>query len=199
MWGSRGLEWMESPSYQLSLFIIQGLPGDSVVKNLLDHVGDVGSIPGWGRFLGEGNGHPLQDSCLHRTHGQKSLGRLQPKRSQRVRWWPMTTQNDNDIYNPTISSPEWQVLGRRWMRWSLFLTLLRAQSLSLISLCSLIKAMVLVPSPRKLFLLRALKHMKLIIPHLNEKGGEPQTCSHQIYLSTLKISCMHVWRQKPNL
>ena len=27
-------------------------------------VGDVGSIPGWGRFPGEGNGNPLQYSCL---------------------------------------------------------------------------------------------------------------------------------------
>ena len=26
--------------------------------------GDAGSIPGLGRFLGEGNGNPLQYSCL---------------------------------------------------------------------------------------------------------------------------------------
>ena len=26
--------------------------------------GDLGSIPGWGRSPGEGNGNPLQDSCL---------------------------------------------------------------------------------------------------------------------------------------
>jgi len=28
------------------------------------HTGDVGSIPGSGRSLGEGNGNPLQYSCL---------------------------------------------------------------------------------------------------------------------------------------
>ena len=28
------------------------------------HVGDLGSIPGPGRFSGEGNGSPLQYSCL---------------------------------------------------------------------------------------------------------------------------------------
>lgn len=33
--------------------------------------------------------------------------------------------------------------------------------------------MVLVPHPQKLLLLKAFKHMKLIILHLNEKGGEP--------------------------
>ena len=38
-----------------------------VVKNLPVNAGDlrdVGSIPGWGRFPGEGNSNPLQYSCL---------------------------------------------------------------------------------------------------------------------------------------
>ena len=37
---------------------------DSVVKNLLDNAGDVGSIPGSGRSPGEGKSNPLQYSCL---------------------------------------------------------------------------------------------------------------------------------------
>ena len=39
-------------------------PGGSVVKNLLANAGDMGSIPGWGRFPGEENGNPLQYACL---------------------------------------------------------------------------------------------------------------------------------------
>jgi len=39
-------------------------PGASVVKDLPDNAGDVGSIPGLGRSPGEGNGNPLQNSCL---------------------------------------------------------------------------------------------------------------------------------------
>ena len=35
-------------------------PGDSVVKNLLTNAGDMGSVPGLGRSLGEGNGKPPQ-------------------------------------------------------------------------------------------------------------------------------------------
>ena len=38
-----------------------------VVKKLSANAGDprdVDLIPGWGRFLGEGNGNPLQYSCL---------------------------------------------------------------------------------------------------------------------------------------
>ena len=38
--------------------------GGSVVKNLPANAEDVGSIPGLGRSPGEGNGHPLQYSCL---------------------------------------------------------------------------------------------------------------------------------------
>ena len=34
------------------------------VKCLAYNAGDVGSIPGLGRFSGEGNGNPLQYSCL---------------------------------------------------------------------------------------------------------------------------------------
>ena len=39
-------------------------PGGSVVKNLTANAGDLGSIPGSGRSPGEGNGKPLQYSCL---------------------------------------------------------------------------------------------------------------------------------------
>ena len=35
-----------------------------MVKNLPVNSGDEGSIPGSGRFLGEGNGNPLWYSCL---------------------------------------------------------------------------------------------------------------------------------------
>ena len=41
-----------------------GFPGDSVVKNPLANAGDAGSIPGSGKFPREGNGNPLQYSCL---------------------------------------------------------------------------------------------------------------------------------------
>ena len=41
-----------------------GFPGGSVVKNMPVKAGDAGSIPGSGRYPGEGNGNPLQYSCL---------------------------------------------------------------------------------------------------------------------------------------
>ena len=39
-------------------------PGDSEVKVSTSNVGDLGLIPGLGRSPGEGNGNPLQYSCL---------------------------------------------------------------------------------------------------------------------------------------
>ena len=46
------------------LCILLGFPGSAVVKNLPANVGDLGSIPRSGRSPGEGNGNPLQYSCL---------------------------------------------------------------------------------------------------------------------------------------
>ena len=42
----------------------RGFPGDSEIKASACNVGDPGSIPGSGRFPGEGNSNPLQYSCL---------------------------------------------------------------------------------------------------------------------------------------
>ena len=42
----------------------KGSLGDSVVKNLTANAGDMGLIPGLGKFPGERNGDPLQYSCL---------------------------------------------------------------------------------------------------------------------------------------
>ena len=43
---------------------VLGFPGGSVVKNPPANAGDMGSIPGSGRSPAEGNGNPLQYSCL---------------------------------------------------------------------------------------------------------------------------------------
>ena len=43
---------------------ISGFPPSSVGKESACNAGDLGSIPGSGRSPGEGNGNPLQFSCL---------------------------------------------------------------------------------------------------------------------------------------
>ena len=44
--------------------LMMGFLGGSVVKNLPANAGDMGSISGLGISPGEGNGNPLQYSCL---------------------------------------------------------------------------------------------------------------------------------------
>ena len=56
---------------QINLF--WGFPGGSDGKESTCSAGDLGSIPGLGRSLGQGNGNPLQYSCLKNPQGQRSL------------------------------------------------------------------------------------------------------------------------------
>ena len=56
-------------------FTVSYFPGGSDGKASVYDVGDQGSIPGSGRSPGEGNGNPLQYSCL----GNPTEGGA---------WWP---------------------------------------------------------------------------------------------------------------
>ena len=47
-----------------ALCVCLAFPGGSDGKACVYNVGDLGSIPGSGRFPGEGNGNPFQYSCL---------------------------------------------------------------------------------------------------------------------------------------
>ena len=55
-----------------------GFPCDSAGKEYARNVGDLGSIPGLGRFPGEENGSSLQYSCLEESHGPRSLSGYSP-------------------------------------------------------------------------------------------------------------------------
>ena len=59
----------------------EGCPGGSVVKTLPANVGDLGSVPGWGRSPGEGNGNPHQYLAWE-TPWIGELGGLQSMGSQ---------------------------------------------------------------------------------------------------------------------
>ena len=48
----------------IKIFIFLGFPCSSVGKESAYNAGDPSSIPGSGRSPGEGNGNPLQYSCL---------------------------------------------------------------------------------------------------------------------------------------
>jgi len=48
------------------------IPSISERKELACNVGDLGSFLGLGKYPGEGNGNPLQYSCLENPLGQRS-------------------------------------------------------------------------------------------------------------------------------
>ena len=55
----------------MSISEVPGFPGGSIGKESACSAGDLGLIPGLERFPEEGNGYPLQYSCLE--NGHKSL------------------------------------------------------------------------------------------------------------------------------
>ena len=61
----------------------EGFPGGSDGKESVCNTGDPGVIPGLGRSPGEGNGNPLQYSCLENPMDGEAC-RLQSMGSQRV-------------------------------------------------------------------------------------------------------------------
>ena len=53
--------------------LVMGFPGGSDSKGSVSNAGVLGSIPGSGRSPGDGNGYPLQYSCLEKSHGLRNL------------------------------------------------------------------------------------------------------------------------------
>ena len=62
------VELAQTPSIQVGCaYQHEGFPGSSDGKEAACNAGDLGSIPGSGSSLGEGNGNPLQYSCLENS------------------------------------------------------------------------------------------------------------------------------------
>ena len=54
--------------------VYMDFPGGAPVKNPPANAGDPGSIPGSGRSSGDGNGNPLQYSCLENPMDKGAWG-----------------------------------------------------------------------------------------------------------------------------
>ena len=64
--------------------ILWGFPGGSAGKESTCNVGDLGSMPGLGRFTGEGNSYPLQYSGLENSMDCIPWGRTESDMSERL-------------------------------------------------------------------------------------------------------------------
>ena len=87
-----------------------GFTGGSVVMNLPANAGDLGSIPGSGRSPGEGNGHPLQYSCLENPMDR---GAWQATVHEVTKESDMTSQLNN---NPASDPHPWPLLYWKSLR-----------------------------------------------------------------------------------
>ena len=67
MWETQLDSWVRKIPWRrdrLPTPVFLGFPGGSAGMKSTCNVGDLGLIPGLGRYSGEGNSHPLQYSCL---------------------------------------------------------------------------------------------------------------------------------------
>ena len=76
-------------------------PGSSADKNNLPAMQET-----WVQFLGDGNGNPLQYSCLENPHGQKSLVGDSP-------WGHRESDSTETNHSPAqpIRLPKWALLS----------------------------------------------------------------------------------------
>ena len=92
-----------------------GFPSDSVGRESTcntGNAGDAGSIPGWKRSPGGGNGNQLQYSCLENPHGQRNLAGYSPQGHKEL---DMTEQLSS--HATVVKTPSFQCTGCRYNPW----------------------------------------------------------------------------------
>ena len=89
----------------------EDFPGGSVVKNLPANARDardVGSIPGLGRFPGEGHGNPLQSSCLRNSIDRGAWRGYSPWGQKELDTTEQLIRKSTTCLNHwTVLSPNW--------------------------------------------------------------------------------------------
>ena len=99
----------ETLDFYAQATLSKGFPGGSMEKNQPDNAGDASSSPGSGRSLGEGNGNPLQYSCLEKPidrGGLQSMG-------QQIFRHDQETKQQKLIFSKEQSIPRWKMDRRK--------------------------------------------------------------------------------------
>ena len=101
--------------------VFLGFPGGSAGRESTCNVGDLGSIPGWGRSPGEGKGYPRQYSDLENPKGLARVGHNWATFTFTYNWKSMKPQYSRELFLD-VKTPEtprldrlWQ--ERKWMYW----------------------------------------------------------------------------------
>ena len=97
------------------IFVTPGWPSSKESTCSAGAAGDTGSIPGLGRFPGEGNGNPLQYSCLERrayraiVHGVTRVGHN------------LATKPPPPLMGGTLADRRWYLWSPKACLWTMFL------------------------------------------------------------------------------
>ena len=78
------------------LTVCTSFPCSSIGKESAYNAGDPGLVPGLGRFPGEGNGYPLQYSCLGNLMDTRSLAGYSPWGCKELDKTEQLCTHDND-------------------------------------------------------------------------------------------------------
>ena len=73
-----------------------------MVKNMLANAGDMGSVPGSGRFPWRRKCQPTPVFLPGKSHGQRSLADYSPLGHKRIRHNLVTKQHNSGIYTPKL-------------------------------------------------------------------------------------------------
>ena len=86
-----------------------GFPGGSAVKNPPASTGDADSIPGLGRSPGEGNGNPIQYSCLGNPMARGDLQAMVHEVTKS--WTQLSMHTSPDIARHCLLGVDYPKLG----------------------------------------------------------------------------------------
>ena len=114
-----------------------GFPSGSVVKNPPANAGDLGSIPGWGKSPGGGNGNPLQYSCLETPMDQRAwwaTAHWASKNQTRLTW--LSTDADMQAHVLNMHFPDDCILTDDCPLWEASLPICAHSHVSHLSLCA---------------------------------------------------------------
>ena len=86
--------------------------GGSMLKNLPTNAGDAGSISESERYPEEGNGSPLQDSCLGNPMDREALQATVQKvtKESHMTWWLNNSSNNHKLSHCSLYGQLQQVL-----------------------------------------------------------------------------------------